>query len=483
MDIKKKVLSSLKWTISSAFIQAVLQFAKLAILTRFLSASDFGLMAIILMVIGIADLFKDWGTSSALIHYQNVSQQQLSSLYWLNVFMGLMLSIVISGISPFIASFFEDHQLALLIPITSCALFIHAFGQQYSILFRKELQFNILESIAFAIKVIDFISVVLLAYFGFGIWALVIAHLIGAISSSLLYFFYGKQYHRPHFYFNLDDIRPFLSFGLYQMGSNLLNMLNVNLDKIIIGKYFGTDILGFYNLAWQLVLYPKNKINPIINKIAFPLFSKLQKKPQAFQNYYTFFLQTLSLFCIPLFFFLALFPEGIVSFLFGNQWSTSAQLLPFLAIIGLIKMLSNPGGSILLSKGKANIEFWWNLFWLLSLTIILTGGISYKEDIFFITNLLLTTYLFGFIIWNYLISHYGKIHYLSIMKSFLKASLTSSLCLSITFYTSRIVDITDSQLLIILQIISFITLYTISALFTERVFIKKLTNLLKETFK
>ena len=397
------------------------------------------------------------GTSAALIQKQDVTTNQLSSLYWLNVIMGLLLFIGIAFVSPLVSAFFESPELLILIPFSASILFLQSFGQQYSILFRKELQFKTLESISLAIKMIDLIVVATLAYLGYGVWALVFAQIVSAISSSILFFILGKKKHLPSFRLKIEDLKPFFSFGLYQMGGQLVNYLNSNLDKIILGKFFGMEVLGFYNLAWQLIQYPKTRITPIISKITFPLFSKLQKQTAQLENYYSFSIRSLSLFIIPIYLFLGVFASDIVTLLFGPNWELTAQLVQILAGLGMLKTIANPGGSILLAIGRADVEFWWNIFWIITSSSVLIIGLQINPHIFTIAYILLFLNCFGSLIWHYLIHFYAKIAYKTILFTFFKSLLVSSLIILAIDFFSKSINFTVKANLFIKGIIYLVT--------------------------
>ena len=145
------------------------------------------------------------------------------------------------------------------------------------------------------------------------------------------------------------------------MGERAINYIAANADKMLIGKIVGMNATGFYNLAWQLIIFPLAKINPIVNKEAFPVYSKVQNDPAALNRYYSFNVKALSIVTMPLLAFLLFFSQEVVRVVFGEGWSSTADLLPAFALVGIIKALGNPGGAIILALGRADVGFWWNL--------------------------------------------------------------------------------------------------------------------------
>lgn len=421
MSLRQKTVSGVKWTSLSMVIVTVTQLLQLVILARFLSPSEFGLMAIMMVVIGFSQAFMDMGISNAIIHRQKITHEQLSSLYWLNIFSGLILFVVVFLISPFIAKFYEEPQLLEPLMWLSSVFIIVAIGNQYRILCQKELQFNLMAKIEIASAILSLLVAVALAIQGFGVYALVAGMLTQALVSSVLFLIVGlKQHHRPAFLYQHKELEGFYSFGLYQMGERSINYISAHIDKLLIGKFVGMEATGFYNMAWQLIIFPLAKINPVINKVAFPVYAKVQGDSAALNRYYSLTVRALSLVTVPILAFLSIYSSEIVQIVFGDGWETTATLVAILGVIGILKALGNPGGAILLALGYANVGFWWNLFWAFIITISLYIALSLEPNVENVPWVLLGLSLTVGWIWHYLIAHYAKIQYLSIAIHFFK---------------------------------------------------------------
>ena len=171
----------------------------------------------------------------------------------------------------------------------------------------------------------------------------------------------GVRNWRPGFHFSKRDLNGYLSFGLYQMGEKTINYLNSNLDYLLIGSMFGAKSLGFYTLAYNLIIKPTTLINPIITKVAFPFFSRMQNEPIRLKRGYLKVLQLLSTVNYPLLAGLAVVAPAAVPVIFGEQWLPSIILIQLLTIVGLLRSNGNPVGSLILAKGRADLGFKWNL--------------------------------------------------------------------------------------------------------------------------
>lgn len=354
------MLSGLKWTTASTLVGTILQLLQLAILARFLEPSAFGLMALVMVIIGFSQAFLDMGISNAIIHKQEITKVQLSTLYWINVLAGCILFSVITFMAPFVASFYNEPELTELIRIVSLTFIIQPFGQQFMILWQKEMRFNEIAKIDIINKSISLIVSVYLAYNGYGVFALVYAALVGVMSQTVQFIYMGVKEYKPSFVFQISEIKDFLSFGVYQMGEKSINYFNSEIDTLLVGKLLGIEALGIYNIAKQFVMKPAQIINPIITKVTFPTMAKIQNDTLRLKNIYFKTINYLSSINIPIYIFIILFAHGIVDLMFGEQYLKAVEIIQILAIWGALRSTSNPIGSLLLAKGKANWGFWWN---------------------------------------------------------------------------------------------------------------------------
>lgn len=371
MHLRQKVISGVKWTSLSSMTIAILQILQISILARFLSPEDFGLMAIVMVIIGFSRIFSDMGISNAIIHHQDTTPDQLSSLYWLNIASGIFLFLIIASVSSYIADFYNQPELINLLILLASSFIILSIGNQYRVLFQKDLQFNIMAKIEITAAVITFSVAVVLAVQDFGVYALAYATLVNAIVSSGLFLVLGLKKHKPSFVYKHSEIKKYLSFGMFQMGDNTLNYFNSQIDVILIGKLLGAETLGTYAIAKQLVMRPFQIINPILTKVAFPTMSKVQNNQEKLKNIYLKIIDLLGTVNFPIYAFVILFAHEIVLVMFGAQWLAVVPIIQILALSVAIITIGNPVGSLLLAKGKANWGFYWNLMQLLIIPIVI----------------------------------------------------------------------------------------------------------------
>jgi len=377
MSLKQQALNGVKWTSTSSIVIAILQLAQVSILARYLAPSDFGLMAIVSVVIGFSALFMDMGISSAIIHKQDISHKQLSSLYWLNIFTGTVLFFIVYFSSSLISQYYNEIEIIPLIQLLALTFFISAIGNQYRILNQKKLLFNRLAKVEIIAALMSFVVAVICAINDYGVYSLVYATLTNVSISNLVFMLQGLKEHKPSLIYKHSDISSLINFGLFQMGERSINYFNSQFDVILIGKLLGTESLGIYSIAKTLAMKPAQIINPIITKVTFPIMSTVQNDTKKIKNIY---LKTISYLCsinFPIYIAIAILAEPLVLLLFGIKWVESIVILQILSFYFMFRSIGNPIGSLQLAKGRADLGFYWNFGLLLIIPLVIYLSSSY----------------------------------------------------------------------------------------------------------
>ena len=276
MNIKKQIVSGVKWTTIGTIVIAVVALLKLSVLARFLDKADFGLMALVTFVMGFMNLFSDMGLTSAILHKQNISKKEYASLYWFNIGFSIILYAILYAVTPFVTSFYNEPELNILIPLLGLNLLISAIGRIFKTIESKHLIFKEITIFEIIAAIVSLCFAIYLAMNDYGVYTLVYSALLQYSLQNLMYLVYGLRKYGLLFRFKFIETKPFLKIGIYQVGGQVVNYFNRDLDILIIGKFFSPEILGGYSLAKQLVFRPAQILNPIITKIASPGLSLLQ---------------------------------------------------------------------------------------------------------------------------------------------------------------------------------------------------------------
>lgn len=358
--IRSQLHKGMKWTGISTLLITVIQIVQFALLGKQMSISQFGLVGMITTIVVFAQIVLDLGFGSAVIQKEEVSFKTLSTLFWLNMIAGLVVFLILFLSSPLIAMYFHRKELTDLIHLLAMMFLIAPIGQQSQYLLQKELRFNLLGAIEAVSTFISFLSLVILIVSISPIYAYVISQVVLYGLKGILYFICYQRKWRPSFVFDLSGCRDFLSFGAFQLFSRIVNRIGSNMDVILIGRFMGEEALGIYNLAYQIVTIPVLKINPIITRVAFPVFAKNQQSQTALNEGFLHMTKLLSLVSFPLLMGLTAVSNVFIPSIFGQKWMEAVPILQIMSIVGILRVLMNPNGSIILAKGKANIAFYWD---------------------------------------------------------------------------------------------------------------------------
>ena len=377
MSIKGKVILGLKWTSFSTLILALVAILKISILARFLEKSDFGLMALITFVLGFINLFSDMGLSTAILHKQKIKKKTYSSLFWFNLIFCILLYLIIFSVTPAIANFYGEPLLDSLIPLISINVVLSGIGTQFKTIETKNLLFKNIGIIEIMSALISLALAICLAINGYGVLSLVYSSMAQYILSNILFFVTGVNKYGLLFHFKISEVLPFLKIGIYQVGGQIINYFNRDLDIILIGKLFSVDVLGGYSLAKQLVSRPSQVINPILVKVASPALAKFQLNYKLLKTNYLKLISIVSAINIPIYLGIIIFAPIIVELMYGPGFENIVILVRVLCVYMIFRAIGNPIGSLVIATGRTELEFYWNLFNLLVMPIFIYVGASY----------------------------------------------------------------------------------------------------------
>lgn len=376
MNLKTKAIAGVRWTGLSTLSTTVGQIVQLTVIARLLTPEDFGLFTMAAIVIGFAQTYADMGISAALIHRQDNTVQQLSSLYWLNIFAGISVFLLLVGITPLISLFYHEPRLSPILRVVALTFLITMWGTQFDILLQKDLSFNLLAKVQILTIITGVGASIFCALGGLGVWSLVWGQLVSSTVRTFLLVVLGRKYYKPKWHFATVDLRGYFLFGLYQLGERSINFLAERFDQLLLGSFVGAQALGYYNMAFRLVTQPISQINPIVTRVAFPVFARVQDDLPRLQRGYSQVLQYLTTINAPILCGLASVAPKAIPLIFGEQWSKSILLLQILTVPALLRSIGNPIGSLMLAKGRADLGFQWNIFlFIVSIPAISIGAI------------------------------------------------------------------------------------------------------------
>lgn len=375
-----------------------LRFAYLVTLARLLGPKDFGLVAMVTVVTGIYEIFTTGGLASATIQKAEITDEQISTLFWINIAIGTTLGILCVVGAPLLVVFYNEPRLSWISVALAAAFVFNGAGVQHSALLQRQLRFATITFIELGAQVVSLSIGVVMALHGFGYWSLVAPSIIfPALNTVGMWVACGWIPGRPR---SRTGVASMLHFGGTLTINSLVVYFAYNMDKILLGRFWGADALGLYGRAYQLINIPTSNINVALGGVAFSALSRLQHDPERLKSYFLKGYALVNTITIPITTFFALFASEITIVVLGPKWTGAAIIFRLLAPTVLIFGLINPLAWLLLSIGMQRRS----LRIALTLAPCVVGafvlGLPYGPDgVAFAYSAVLTIWLIPFLMW------------------------------------------------------------------------------------
>ena len=345
---------------ASQGLSFVLRMGTTVVMARLLTPADFGLIAMVTAVTGFVALFKDLGLSMATVQREEITHEQVSALFWINLMVGTLTCLVTMGLAPVIAWFYDKHELLNVTLCLSVNFVLVGLGVQHQALLRRHMRFFAL----YSVETLAYISNILVsigsAYFGVRYYAIV----FGMLTNSLVLSggFWVVSGWIPGWFTKNSQIGSMLAFGFNLTGYRLVNYFSRNMDNILIGRYMGAATLGLYDKAYQLLLLPVQQINWPLTNVVVPALSRLQNDGKKFSEYYYKAIQLVTSITMPVVFFLFIKADTVIMIMLGKQWTGSVEIFRALAPAALIGVVNIAPGWVYLSLGRTDRQLKWGIF-------------------------------------------------------------------------------------------------------------------------
>lgn len=325
MSLRKEGTSAIAWSLIEKFLKRGVQFVLSIFLARLLTPSDFGIVAMASIFVSWAEVFSDFGMGQAIIQKKDVTETQTSTVFWINLMMGFLIAIVFLLIAPWAAKFYDAPMVAWVVRVAGLTFIIHALNVVQSSLFKKALNFKVATIASFLSSTLSGVVGIVLAYLGFGVWALLVQSALSAIITTS--YFWIKSQWRPQRIFNFEETKPLFNKGVGFMGQGLIDNVFRSLGSMAIGKVFSPSILGLFSRGHDLAVMPETTVISPITRPLFPIFAKVQDKKEDLQHYYLKTVEMLNWSMIMICGWFLLCSKEIILILYGNQWGEASIYL------------------------------------------------------------------------------------------------------------------------------------------------------------
>ena len=356
-SLRDRTVSGLSWNGAGQAVRQAFQLIVSIVLARLLTPEDFGLMGMIVVFTGFANLFCDLGLGAALIQKPDLKQAHLSSAFWLNVSAGIVLTAVVAGLSPLIAFFYGKPILRGLTIAISLNFAVGSFKVVHNAVLQKNMSFRRLAQIEIVAVCFAGGVAVCGALMGLGVWSLVVQSLAVTVASVGMTWWVSPW--RPGMSFNLRAIRELLGFSSNLLGSNIVNYWLRNLDNVLIGKFIGSAPLGIYCRAYSLMLLPVSQTSRVVSRVMFPALSSIRHDVVRVKRVYLRSVRSIALVTFPMMMGLIVVAEPFVLFIYGEKWRDVVPVLKIFCLTGMGQSVGMTLGWIFTSQGRTDLMFKW----------------------------------------------------------------------------------------------------------------------------
>jgi len=354
-NLKSATAHGLFWSFLERIGQQGIQFIISIILARLLLPEQFGLIAMLTIFMAVAQSFVVSGFGSALIQKQDTKHVDECSIFYFNIFVGLLVTGILFLLAPWISAFYQIPLLTPLTRVLSLNLFINAFGIVNTTLLTKRIDFRAQMKVTMIATIFSGSIGIAMAYQGYGVWSLV-AQSIGSnlFRTTLLWFFLPW---RPSWIFSLNSLRSMFSFGSKLLFSGLLDTIFKNLYLVVIGKMFSATDLGYYTRAYQTQQLPVDNLSTTVGRVTFPVFSSMQDDKVRMKRGTRKALSALAMVNFPLMIGLALVAKPLVLVLLTDKWLPCVPYLQLLCVVGMLYPLQAINLNVLMAQGRSDLFF------------------------------------------------------------------------------------------------------------------------------
>ncbi len=343
------------WSATQTGGVRVISFLVMIALARLVAPESFGLVAYATVFIAFAQIFVDQGFSDAIVQFSQLSREHLDTAFWTSVLTGSLLTVISFFVSDTIAALFREPQLISIIRWLSPIFFLSAMSSVQQAILRRELAFKSLTVRSLAANLISGIIAVIMAFRGYGVWSLVAKPLVAAFVNMIMLWQVSDW--RPSFQFSGKRFKELFLFGINIVSGNFVDFLSVHSDDFLIGYFLGPVALGYYTLAYNLLIVTTDLLISVPNAVTFPLLSSLQADSASVKRGLGQVILLQSIVAFPVFLGIAALSSELTVQLYGHSWIASIPVLQLLMLIGVVRSATYIYSSVFRAAGKPSWRF------------------------------------------------------------------------------------------------------------------------------
>jgi O-antigen/teichoic acid export membrane protein len=348
-DLKEKTIRGGAARLASQVASLALRTGAIVVMARLLGPKDFGLVGMVTAFTGVLTWFRDFGLSAAAVQRSEITKDQHSTLFWINVLFGALLVFVTLAAAPAIAAFYHEPRLVWVAAVLGTAFLFNAVGIQHSALLQRQMRFTAIGAISVVSLMVGTAIAIGGAAIGYGYWALVASSVTTPLVASIGFWLATGWV--PGMPRRRTGILSMMHFGATLTLNGIVAYIAFNADKVMIGRFLGVDAIGIYGRGFQLISIPTDSLNSAVGEVAFSALSRLQNDPARLRSYFLKGASFILGLTLPITIACALFADDLVLVLLGPKWEASIQIVRLLAPTIAVSAVINPVGWLIYSLG------------------------------------------------------------------------------------------------------------------------------------
>ncbi|WP_413725040.1 lipopolysaccharide biosynthesis protein [Sodalis sp. RH16] len=349
------LLSNAKWNMSSQLFKVMVQAINIIYLAKIIPPSEYGLMAMALVIFNLGVLLRDLGTSAVIIQRKELTNSLINTVFWLNLLMGIGLALIITVSAPFIASLYHQPKLTNVLMLLSITFPLSSCASAHLALLERESQFKKVSVIEITSSLASVIVAIILANFGYGVYSLVAQAIVLNMMSAIQFWMASSWRPKMSLFIDMKELRNIFGFSANLSLFNFINYFSRNSDSFIIGKFMSSAVLGYYNLAYRIMLFPLQSLSFVATRSLYPILSKSQDDDEEVLRTYLNCIFIVLMITTPLMSGIAFYSEPFVRLVIGPQWHLTGDILKWLAPTAIIQAVLSTSGSVFMAKGRTDI--------------------------------------------------------------------------------------------------------------------------------
>jgi teichuronic acid exporter len=400
MSLRKEALSGMIWTYFQQFGSQLISFGVSIVLARLIMPEEFGLIGMIAIFMGLGTALFQGGLTSSLIRTKELTEDDYSTVFFFNLAGSFVIYGVLFLAAPWISEFYKQPTLVNITRVYGLTYILSAFGTVQNTILTKELKFKKQAIISLPALIISSSVGLTLAYCNYGVWSLVASALVNTLVISCLLWITSDWY--PKRVFSKEKFQQHFHYGYKLTLSSMLDIIFTNIYQIIIGRYYSPAQVGYYTRANSLMMLPVGNVSGALNRVIFPLFSKVQDDIPRFRNAYKQIMQMVLFIITPIIVLMALLAKPLIILLFTDKWIAVVPIFQIICFTGILLPIHKYNLLVLQVKGRSDLFLKLEVIKKIALSVILIISFFYGfyallwgQLLFSIVALLINTHYAG----------------------------------------------------------------------------------------